>query len=175
LGLAPSNSAEALVVGGGAVHPGDGDVIEAQVDSELCAMVDQVIGNPLVMIASDGFTGHPRNAGTYGRVFAQYVRERRSLTLMDAMRKMSYMPAQRLERCTPDARKKGRLQTGADADIVVFDPETFRDQSTFEKPDVPSTGVRYLMVNGTLVIDGGQLVSGVAPGRALVGFSGKDR
>jgi len=138
------------------------------------AMVDQVIGNPLVMIASDGFTGHPRNAGTYGRVFAQYVRERRSLTLMDAMRKMSYMPAQRLERCTPDARKKGRLQTGADADIVVFDPETFRDQSTFEKPDVPSTGVRYLMVNGTLVIDGGQLVSGVAPGRALVGFSGKD-
>jgi N-acyl-D-aspartate/D-glutamate deacylase len=137
------------------------------------AMVDRVIGNPLVMIASDGFTGHPRNAGTYGRVFAQYVRERRTLTLVDAIRKMSYMPALRLERCTPDARKKGRLQVGADADVVVLNPETFKDQSTFEKPDVPSIGVRYLLVNGTLVIDGGAIVNGVAPGRAIVSTSGR--
>ena len=133
------------------------------------AMVDQVIANPLTMIASDGVAEHPRNSGTFGRVFAQYVRERRSLTLMDAIRKMSYMPALRLERSTPEARKKGRLQTGADADVVVLDPETFRDQSTFEKPAVPSAGVRFLLVNGTLVIDGGTLVPGVAPGRALVG------
>ncbi len=88
---------------------------------------------------------------------------------MDAIRKMSYLPAVRLERCTLEARKKGRLQAGADADIVVFDPETFRDQSTFEKPNLPSTGVKYLLVNGTVVIDGGTIVSGVAPGRALVG------
>jgi N-acyl-D-aspartate/D-glutamate deacylase len=99
------------------------------------------------------------------------VRERGSITLMDAVRKMSYMPAIRLERCTPEARKKGRLQVGADADLVILDPETFRDQSTFEKPDVPSTGVRYLLVDGTLVIDGGAVVPGVAPGRALVGAS----
>jgi N-acyl-D-aspartate/D-glutamate deacylase len=135
------------------------------------AMVDQVISNPLTMIASDGHLGHPRNAGTFGRVFAQYVRERRSMALMDAVRKMSYMPALRLERSTPQARKKGRLQVGADADIVVLDPATFGDRSTFEKPDVPSTGVRYLLVNGTMVIDGGALVPGVAPGRALVGTS----
>jgi N-acyl-D-aspartate/D-glutamate deacylase len=133
------------------------------------AMVDQVIANPLTMIASDGVPGHPRDAGTFGRVFAQYVRERRSLSLIDAVRKMSYMPALRLERCTPEARKKGRVQVGADADLVILDPETFRDQSTFEKPAVPSTGVRYLLVNGTLVIDGGAIVPGVAPGRALVG------
>jgi N-acyl-D-aspartate/D-glutamate deacylase len=133
------------------------------------AMVDQVIANPLVMIASDGFMGHPRGAGTYGRVFAQYVRDRRTLSLMDAIRKMSYMPAVRLERCTPDARKKGRLQVGTDADVVILDPATFRDQSSFEKPDVASTGVRYLLVNGTLVIDGGAIVNGIAPGRALVG------
>ncbi len=132
-------------------------------------VVDQVVTHPLTIVASDGFTGHPRNSGTYGRVFAQYVRERRSITLMDAIRKMSYLPAVRLERCTPEARKKGRLQAGADADIVVFDPETFRDQSTFEKPNLPSTGVKYLLVNGTVVIDGGNIVSGVAPGRALVG------
>ena len=141
--------------------------------SNTQAMVDQVIGNPLTMIASDGAPGHPRNAGTYGRVFAQYVRERRSLSLMDAMRKMSYMPALRLERCTPEARKKGRVQVGADADLVVFDPASFRDQSSFEKPSVPSTAVRYLVVNGTLVIDGGAIVAGVAPGRALVGTATK--
>src|SRR5215831_8193332 len=130
-------------------------------------IVDQVIVNPLVMIASDGLAGHPRDAGTFGRVFAQYVRERRSLTLMDAMRKMSYMPALRLERSTPQARKKGRIQVGADADVVVFDPTTFRDQSTFEKPDVPSTGVRYLLVNGTVVVENGAIASGVTPGQAV--------
>ena len=135
------------------------------------AMVDQVIANPLTMIASDGVPGHPRNTGTFGRIFAQYVRERRSLVLMDAVRKMSYMPAIRLERSTPEARKKGRVQVGADADLVILDPETFRDQSTFEKPAVPSTGVRYLLVNGTLVIDGGAIVPGVAPGGALIGPS----
>jgi hypothetical protein len=130
-------------------------------------VVDNIIANPLVMIASDGFPGHPRNAGTFGRVFSRYVHERGSLTLMDAVRKMSYMPALRLERSTAEARKKGRLQVGADADLVVLDPEKFRDQSTFEKPNIPSTGVRFLLVNGTLVIDGGNIVSGVAPGRAI--------
>ncbi|HXX29055.1 MAG TPA: amidohydrolase family protein [Terriglobales bacterium] len=133
------------------------------------AVVDEVIANPLTMIASDGLAGHPRGAGTFGRVFAQYVRERRTLTLIDAVRKMSYMPAVRLERSTPAARRKGRLQVGTDADLVVFDPENFRDQSTFEKPSVPSIGVRFLLVNGTLVIDGGAIVSAVAPGQALVG------
>jgi N-acyl-D-aspartate/D-glutamate deacylase len=133
------------------------------------AVVDQVIADPLTMIASDGLPGHPRNAGTFGRVFAQYVRGRQSLTLMDAVRKMSYMPALRLERSTPEARKKGRLQVGADADLVILDPEAFRDQSTFEKPLEPSTGVRFLMVNGTLVVDGGAIVPGVAPGHAIVG------
>ncbi|MFZ1007463.1 MAG: amidohydrolase family protein [Candidatus Sulfotelmatobacter sp.] len=132
-------------------------------------MVDKVIPHPLVMIASDGMQGHPRNAGTYSRVLAQYVREKKTITLMDALRKMSLMPAEMLERSTPAARQKGRLQEGADADIVVFDAATISDRSTFEKPMEPSMGVRYLVVGGSIVVDEGKIVPGVFPGRALLG------
>jgi N-acyl-D-aspartate/D-glutamate deacylase len=132
-------------------------------------VVDAVIPNPLVMIASDGAQGHPRNAGTYSRVLAQYVREKKTLTLMEAIRKMSLMPAQMLERSTPAARRKGRLQEGADADVVVFDPQTISDRATFEKPMEPSVGVQYLVVAGTLLIDEGKMVQDVFPGRALIG------
>ena len=132
-------------------------------------IVDKVIPHPLVMIASDGAEGHPRNAGTYSRVLAQYVREKGTITLMDAIRKMSLMPAEMLERSTPAARQKGRLQEGADADIVVFDANTITDRSTFEKPMEPSVGVRYLMVGGRVVVDEGKLVPDVFPGRAILG------
>ena len=133
-------------------------------------MIDKIIPHPLVMIASDGLPGHPRNAGTYSRVLAQYVREKGAISLMDALRKMSLMPAEMLERSTPAARLKGRLQEGADADIVVFDAESITDRSTFEKPMEPSTGVRYLLVGGTVVVDDGKIVDGVFPGRALLGL-----
>ncbi len=131
--------------------------------------VDKVIPNPLVMIASDGAEGHPRNAGTYSRVLEEYVREKGTITLMDALRKMSLMPAEMLERSTAAARRKGRLQEGADADIVVFDPGAIRDRATFEKPMEPSVGVRTLVVGGTMVVDKGEIVPDVFPGRALVG------
>jgi hypothetical protein len=132
-------------------------------------MVDKVIPHPLVMIASDGIEGHPRNAGTYSRVLAQYVREKGTITLMDALRKMSFMPAEMLERSTPEAREKGRLQEGADADIVVFDAGTISDRATFEKPMEPSVGVRCLVVGGMVVVDEGRLAPDVFPGRALMG------
>jgi len=132
-------------------------------------MVDKAITHPLVMIASDGAEGNPRNAGTYSRVLAQYVREKGTLTLMDALRKMSLMPAQMLERSTPAGRQKGRLQEGADADIVVFDAATISDRSTFQKPMEPSFGVHYLVVAGTVLVDDGKIVPDVFPGRALVG------
>jgi hypothetical protein len=132
-------------------------------------VVDQVIPHPLVMIASDGAAGHPRNAGTFSRVLRQYVREKGTLTLMDALRKMTLMPAQMLERSTPAARQKGRLQEGADADIAVFASGSITDRSTFEKPMEPSDGVRYLVVGGTVVVDGGKIVPDVFPGHALLG------
>lgn len=132
-------------------------------------IIDKVIPHPLVMIASDGLEGHPRNAGTYSRVLAQYVREKGTITLMNALRKMSLMPAEMLERSTPAARQKGRLQQGADADVVVFDAGTVSDRATFEKPMEPSVGVHYLVVGGTIVVDEGKIVPDVFPGRALLG------
>ena len=130
-------------------------------------MVDRVIAEPLVMIASDGLDGHPRNAGTYTRILARHVREQGNLTLMDALRKMSLMPAQRLEKSTPAARRLGRLQEGADADVIVFDAATVGDRATFQKPREPSVGMKYVLVGGTLLIDDGKFVDGVFPGRAI--------
>jgi N-acyl-D-aspartate/D-glutamate deacylase len=132
-------------------------------------VVDQVIPHPLIMIASDGAEGHPRNAGTYSRVLAEFVREKGSITLMDALRKMSLMPAQVLEQSTPAGHAKGRLQEGADADVVVFDPQTVTDRATYKDPMEPSTGMQYVIVNGTVLIDQGKMVSDVFPGKALVG------
>jgi len=138
-------------------------------------IVDAVIRHPLVMIASDGLRLHPRSAGTFARVLSRYVRSQGSLTLMDALRKMTLMPARRLETATAAARRKGRLQEGADADVVVFDPATVADRATYKTPAVPSVGVRFLLVSGTPVVEGGRVVEGVAPGRALVGDRGPGR
>jgi len=132
-------------------------------------VLDALIPNALVMIASDGAEGHPRNAGTFSRVLRQYVREKGSVTLMDALRKMSLMPAEMLERSTPAGHQKGRLQEGADADLVVFDAATITDRATFEKPMEPSEGVRYLLVGGTVVVDAGKVVPNVFPGQPLLG------
>jgi N-acyl-D-aspartate/D-glutamate deacylase len=130
--------------------------------------VDSAFRNPLVMVASDGDKGHPRNAGTFSRILARYVRSQGTLTLMDAIRKMSLMPAQMLERSTPSARAKGRLQEGADADVVIFDPLTVSDRSTYQHPMEASVGVEYLLVGGVALVDKGKLMEGVFPGKALV-------
>jgi N-acyl-D-aspartate/D-glutamate deacylase len=131
-------------------------------------LVDAVVRHPLVMIASDGLRLHPRNAGTFARVLARYPRVQGSLSLMDALRKMTLMPARRLETATAAARRKGRLQEGADADVVVFDPATIADRATYRAPAEPSVGVRFLLVSGTLVVEDGRVVEGVFPGRPLV-------
>jgi N-acyl-D-aspartate/D-glutamate deacylase len=131
------------------------------------ALVDAVITDPLTMIASDSVLGHPRAAGAFARVLARYVREQRTLTLPDAIRKMSLMPAQRLQRATAAAARKGRLQVGADADIAVFDLATVADRATYAAPAVPATGFKHVLVNGTPIVRDGQLLDAV-PGRAIV-------
>jgi N-acyl-D-aspartate/D-glutamate deacylase len=130
-------------------------------------LVDSVIANPLVMIASDGELGHPRNAGTYSRILGHYVRELGSVSLMDAIRKMSLMPAQRLEKSTASARRKGRIQEGADADVVVFDPKTVADRATYKAPREPSVGMQFVVVEGTVLIDKGKLVPNTYPGKPI--------
>lgn len=132
--------------------------------------VDPLVRNPLVMVASDGEKGHPRNAGTFCRVLARYVRSQGTLTLMDAIRKMSLMPAQVLERSTPSARLKGRLQEGADADVVIFDPQTVTDRATYQHPMETSLGVEYLLVGGVMLVDKGKLMEGVFPGKPVLGI-----
>lgn len=129
-------------------------------------IVRLAMANPMVMIASDGILengkGHPRAAGTYCRVLGRYVREEHVLSLMDAVRKMTVMPADRL-----GIKTKGRLAVGADADVAVFDPARVADRATFENPAQYSTGMAYVVVNGTVVVDKGKLVQGVAPGKGL--------
>jgi N-acyl-D-aspartate/D-glutamate deacylase len=134
-------------------------------------MVRIAIANPLVMIASDGRItagkGHPRGAGTYARVLGKYVREEKIISLMDAVRKSSLMPAQRLEWMAPEMRQKGRVKVGADADIVVFDADHVIDKATFENPAQYSEGFRYVLVGGIFVVRDGKLQEGVAPGRGI--------
>jgi len=125
------------------------------------------VGHPLTMIGSDGLRGHPRNAGTSARILGRYVREMPVLTLLQAVDKLSLMPARRLEKRVPEMKKKGRIQVGADADLVVFNPVTVLDQATYEEPDLPSRGIQHVLVRGEFVVREGETQQDAKPGRAV--------
>jgi len=156
------------------------------------AMLDKSVMDPNVLIESDemfwmffddqgevenyegdawplpeGSFSHPRSNGTFAKILRSYVRERNLMTLSEAIQKMSLMPAQTLEEFVPQMKKKGRLQEGMDADIVVFDPSTISDVGTYEEPNQPAVGVQSLLVNGQLVIADGQLKTDVAAGKPI--------
>jgi N-acyl-D-aspartate/D-glutamate deacylase len=134
-------------------------------------MVKLAVASPITMIASDGHLengkGHPRTAGTYSRVLGRYVREQQALPLMTALSKMSYLPAKRLEFRVPAMRDKGRIRPNADADIVVFDPNTIIDRATYQNPALPSVGMKYVLVNGVPVVRDGRLYESQLPGRPV--------
>jgi len=134
-------------------------------------IVEAALKDPLTMIASDGILdqgkGHPRTAGTYARVLGRYVRERQILTLTDAIRKMTLAPAMRLERRVPSMKNKGRIRIGADADLVVFAPAKIIDRSSYEIPAKYSEGMRYVLVNGVVIVKAGELQEGVTPGQPV--------
>ena len=137
-------------------------------------IVKSTIADSIVIIASDGMLeggkGHPRGTGTFARVLGKYVREEKCLALSEGLRKITLMPAQRLETIAPAFKNKGRICVGADADITIFDPEQIIDQATYEEPARYSKGISYVLVNGTLVVKNGQLQEGVFPGKAVRGI-----
>jgi N-acyl-D-aspartate/D-glutamate deacylase len=134
--------------------------------------VRAAVVDPLTMFASDGFdirpgSGHPRSASTNSRVLGRYVREQKALSLMQALRKMTLMPAQRIEARAPQMRNKGRLRPGADADIVVFDPERIVDRATYEDPARYAEGMRHVLVLGQFLIRDGRVLEAATPGRPV--------
>jgi dihydroorotase len=100
-------------------------------------------------------------------VLGRYVREQKVLTLMEAIRKMTLMPAERLQSRVPSMRNKGRLRVGSDADVTVFDPAKIIDRSTYREPALPAAGIAHVIVNGVPVVSNGKIVEGVTPGKAV--------
>ena len=134
------------------------------------AQTRAAIASPLSMIASDGFIengrGHPRTSGTFAKVLGKYVRDEHTLGLMDAIERMTLMPAKRLERRVPAMSMKGRMKVGADADFAIFDPQAVIDRATYEDASIPSAGIPYVIVGGEVVVDGGRITS-ARPGRGI--------
>jgi N-acyl-D-aspartate/D-glutamate deacylase len=150
--VSPIDAAIAIVLNG------DSDVASFNMkESDIVAFMKE----PWVMTCSDGSDGHPRKYGTFPKKYHEYVEEKHVLTLEQMVRSSTSLTAETLQ-----LKERGLLKAGYFADVVVFDPKTFRDLSTYEGPRNLATGVKYLAVNGTLAIDGGQLTT-VHAGRVL--------
>lgn len=130
---------------------------------------------PRMMISTDALPAldldvmtNPNIAGTFSRVLGHYVRDRKILTLMEALAKMSLIQAQWLEQASPSFAKKGRIQVGADADIVIFDPETITANATYGDPFKKPTGIKHVLVSGRQVVKDSERIEGRYPGRKLL-------
>jgi dihydroorotase len=135
--------------------------------------IELAMRTPFVMVASDGMPyapgAHPRSAGTFSRFLGYYVRELETMPLIEALSKISLMPAQRLESVAPGMVRKGRIQVGSDADITVFAPGRIIDTATFEDDLSFAEGVEHVLVNGTFVVRDGDSIEGARPGRPVLG------
>ncbi len=119
----------------------------------------EAIKAPFVMIASDGLLrkgqGHPRASGTFPRVLGRYVRDLQAIPLLDALKKMTLYPAQRL-----GLSHKGQVKVGYDADLVIFDKEQILDGATFENPTLPPKGIEYVLIDGKVAVKNNVIVQG---------------
>ena len=128
--------------------------------------------SPVTMIGSDailepGDNNHPRGAGCFTRTLGHIFNPAVSMIFLDALRKMTILPAKRLEARAPALRKKGRLQRGADADITIFDPTTVADRATVEDPSQEASGIEYVLVLGKTVKSPQGLHKNVKPGQPI--------
>ncbi len=168
-GTSPEDGAEAALW---IAEQGDCEKVLRNNMSE--ADIERILKHPATMIASDGEIPaglgdanagptHPRSYGTFARVLGVYVRERKVITLEEAVRKMSSFPAQRLG--LPD---RGSVQTGMKADIVVFDPARVRDKATYDKSHQYAEDIPLVIVNGQVVFENGSMTA-ARPGKVLYG------
>jgi len=151
------------------------------------AKLDASVTNPVIAIESDalpwtlkgktyegdawplpeGAFSHPRSNGSFAKTLRVYVRERGILSLSDAIKKMSLLPAQILEDSVPQMKKKGRIQLGMDADLAIFDIDEVADKGSFSKPNQAAVGFDYVIVDGEFVVYKGKLKTDAAPGKAI--------
>ena len=131
--------------------------------------IERPLATPWFMVGSDAIlerphNNHPRASGCFSRVLGHYARDRNVLSLTEALAKMTILPARLLEGRSPDLARRGRLSTGAVADITVFDPITIADRATIEKTWLPSVGVHHVVVGGQVVRREGTTDQSVRPG-----------
>lgn len=136
--------------------------------------VQMALSKPWVMVASDAIVtadlnNHPRGAGTFARTIGRYVRDFRLFDLRTGLAKITILPAKRVEQMIPAMTRKGRLQRGADADIVVFDPATIADRATIAAPDQSSVGISWVVVAGKVGLRDGLPQRSVLAGVPLMG------
>jgi N-acyl-D-aspartate/D-glutamate deacylase len=114
-----------------------------------------------IVTDSDGSDGHPRKYGTFPKIFREYVREKKVLTLQQAVERSSTKTAKMF-----NFKDRGMIEKGLFADVIVFDPATFADRSTYEQPTLLAEGMKYVFVNGGLAVDDGKYTGAMA-GRVL--------
>ena len=138
----------------------------------------RAVQEPGVIIVSDLLAMESRDKnvaphnGAFSKILGRYVREQELLDLMTAITKMTLLPARRLEDFAPAFKRKGRIQSGMDADITIFDPQTILDNATYRNPYQEASGITHVIVNGQTIIRQGELVPGSYPGRRLLATSG---